>query len=317
MLAILFLVFASVSSAVGQTRREPFDPITGQSSLAKVDSIQYENQKSDCLLSHYHMKLYDLEYYARRAQHQIDSLSELELTAKKMRQRLDSIDNLLKGKVVELDAELRTLRDRSIGSLGKLDMPSQIKGTVSNLPSTVEDFSVSSSLETPSIFPSLDPQNYFSDNLSESGLRPSMLDLGDSFRLGDSNNPSITSVKGYSQDASLLVQGNFGEGSELANAAEGKVAELTGLDDIENRLEVLDEYKEIQDPEAVKQQGIRKLQQGALDHFAGKQEALNEAMATMAKYKRSSLTRCAVGRSLKDLFLELDSRYKKRARICW
>jgi hypothetical protein len=50
--------------------------------------------------------------------------------------------------------------------------------------------------------------------------------------------------------------------------------------------ETLKLAQNLNNPEALQEQAVELVQQQAMDHFAGKQEVLQQAMATMSKYKR-------------------------------
>jgi hypothetical protein len=75
--------------------------------------------------------------------------------------------------------------------------------------------------------------------------------------------------------------------NNMAELAETKVAEMAGLTTVQKGLP--DEYQQIIDrvenPEGAKEEVVERVRQVALNHFSGKQEALQQAVDKVAKYK--------------------------------
>jgi hypothetical protein len=82
------------------------------------------------------------------------------------------------------------------------------------------------------------------------------------------------------------VAGNLPNVKELPGALEGKAAEATGLTDITKQAEGLNPMLDAaKNPDALKEQAIQHVQQAAVNHFAGKEQVLQQAMEKMAKLK--------------------------------
>jgi hypothetical protein len=76
----------------------------------------------------------------------------------------------------------------------------------------------------------------------------------------------------------------------LPKTLETKAADISGVGGLQGETKVLDQYKDqlgkVQNPDAMKQQVVQQVQQAAIDHFAGKEQVLQQAMDKMAKYKK-------------------------------
>jgi hypothetical protein len=95
----------------------------------------------------------------------------------------------------------------------------------------------------------------------------------------------------YQQDIQSITKGNLNEVQQLPKTLEGKAGDVTGLNDIQKQaggaLEPLKEMQgKMQDPNAMKEQAVQKVQEVAINHFAGKEEVLQQAMDKVAKYKQ-------------------------------
>ena len=93
----------------------------------------------------------------------------------------------------------------------------------------------------------------------------------------------------YGAEVQGLAKGELNELKAIPDAAEAKAEELSGLDEIKDQTKVLDEYKamtgKMQNPDSLKEFAMQEAKQIAVDHFAGKEEQLKQAMETMARYK--------------------------------
>jgi hypothetical protein len=118
------------------------------------------------------------------------------------------------------------------------------------------------------------------------------IDLGSVDELKNINGglKGITGNAGeYSSDVQQLSKGNINELKDLPEAAEAKVGELSGLSEVKGETETLNEYKDVvgqvQNPDSLKEFAVQEVKQAAVNHFAGKEEQLKQAMETLSKYK--------------------------------
>jgi hypothetical protein len=173
--------------------------------------------------------------------------------------------------------------------LSELNLPSELGDKLSSLTDNVNNFSI----------PSADI-NLTSINLPDSPLGkladPSLKSISDIESIGDLGNiPTDVSgipgdISGLSTDVNELTDGNLADTKALPKIAEEKVAEVSGLSELQEHAGITDKYKSdvsrLQDPEALKEEAGERIQQAAMDHFAGKGQILQEAMEAMEKYKK-------------------------------
>ena len=110
-------------------------------------------------------------------------------------------------------------------------------------------------------------------------------------KLGAAN--SITDkAQAYGGDVKNVAQGNLGEVKEAPKALENKAMKLDEVKGLQKEAGAFDQYKDMatkgNDPEAMKQLAMQQAQtafQSPVNHFAGKEEVLKEAMDKMSKLK--------------------------------
>ena len=116
--------------------------------------------------------------------------------------------------------------------------------------------------------------------------------VGDLSNIPGDNNKVLNNID-KAGDTGTAVQsvanGNL-ELEKIPDAAEAKAQELSGLDEIKDQNKVLDDHKTVlkkmQNPDSLKEFATQEAEEMAMDHFAGKEEELRAAMATMTKYKK-------------------------------
>lgn len=114
-------------------------------------------------------------------------------------------------------------------------------------------------------------------------------------------NALIDKAQAYQSDAAALAKGDIGELEAIPDAVENKVASLDEVKDMQKQTGEMTQYQEMlskgNDPEAMKALAKEQATKYAVDHFAGKQEALKGAMDKMSKLK----SKYAQVSSIKDL----------------
>jgi hypothetical protein len=107
-------------------------------------------------------------------------------------------------------------------------------------------------------------------------------------KIGEGN-ALIDKGQAYQQDAMNIAQGNVGEVKQLPDALERKAASVADLGELQKQEELatgqLELLNKAKDPEALKAEMKKQVLTQAKDHFAGKQEALQQAMDKMSKLK--------------------------------
>jgi len=258
-----------------------------------LDSVQSSfYQSSNSLKYAYQSNLNKLNSVHSGLQNKLDSLSELQLPTLKIKHVLDSINQLREKTIASLKEKLQSIKDKTTGRIKELNLPPELSEKVSAITGNIENFSIPT---TDFNFASVNLPDNPLEKLNDLNMKSSLSSVGKVDELKNvtgelSQISGITNeVSSYGQEAQQLAQGNLEAVKELPAAAEQKAAELSGFKDIQKQAGVLDEYKgdlgQLQNPGAMKDQGVEKLQQAAMDHFAGKGQIIQEAMDKMSKYK--------------------------------
>jgi hypothetical protein len=217
----------------------------------------------------------------------LDSLQALQQRTTKITHALDSIHNLRDSTLADLDQKLQTLKDKTVGQLKTLDLPPELTDKVAHATGSIEGFKIPVSDVNIS---AIDGANISGmDKLSNLNLQSNignvdgMKTLEGGLGLPDSN------VGTYTSEIEQLSKGNLDEMKNIPQAAETKMEELSELNEITDQTTVLDEYKgkaeQLQNPDSIKQLAVQEVKQLAVNHFAGKEQQLKEAMETISKYK--------------------------------
>jgi hypothetical protein len=158
----------------------------------------------------------------------------------------------------------------------------------------VPNADVAGQLDLPEL-PALNTRDFANLNLS-----PDLQQLG-----GDLAIPSTTSLSQWTDQLKRTgaipeITGQAGEVkaalNDPAKAVEQAVTQLDAVQAATKEMadgqklmqenQALELAEKMNDPDALKQEAVEQIQQQAVDHFAGKQEVLQQAMDKMSKYKR-------------------------------
>ena len=279
-----------------------------QISNQKLDSIQGNfYRRSDSLRSAYSYRLGNLDSAKSHLKNRLDSLTSLQLPTTNITHALDSINQLREQTLAGLNKKLRSIKDETTGKIRALNLPPELNEKVTSLTANIEEFKL----------PTSDP-NLPSLNLVDNPLgKVNDLNLNPSIPAGDHllgkvnvNTPDLDSVSelknvtgqaselsqvtdqvsSYSKEAQQIVKGNLSEVNNLPETGETKAIEMSGINEMKDQTKVPEVYKDLaekaKDPEAVKEYVVEKVQQAAINHFAGKEQQLQQAMETVAKYKK-------------------------------
>lgn len=275
----------------------------------KIDSIEtaFYNQ-SDSLKQHYKTKLSFLSTATEKLNHKKDSLAALRLPTEKYTRKLDSLMQKQQETVTELNQKVDKLKSTTVGKLNELELPPELKTDLTKATGNIDNFRL----------PAKD-LNITSLNLPDNTLKNldglttglnTDINIGkidEIGKLGDvANVNNLTKIDGvpqelgqvsdigkqageYTGDLKNISKGNLNDVKALPETLENKAGELSGLNEVTGQTKVLDQYKDqaaqLQDPAAMKEQAIQKAQEVAIDHFAGKEDVLQQAMNQVAKYK--------------------------------
>lgn len=220
-----------------------------------------------------------------------DSLMSLNAYSAKMTRMLDSINAQQTKTLSELNSKLQSLKDKTLGKLNEQELPPQLSDEVTNAAGKINGFQITAAdLKMPDLGTDridIIGQNNLNIESPIQGLNVEELK---NLR-GDPGNVSEVTGKpgGYGADVQGLAKGDLGELKAVPDAVEAKTTELSGLNEIKDDTKVLDEYKalsdKMQNPDSLKEFAIQEAKKIAVDHFAGKEEQLKQAMETLTKYK--------------------------------
>ena len=278
----------------GTNRLNPLDSLKLSSYRHKIadksDPI-YDvlNKRTDSLRSGYERNVRKLDVLSLTLRKELDSLTNHGLQGSQVAEKLDSLTKHHEDLKVRFEKKLQDMKNQLLSKITDLNLPPEV---AEMLRATTDDVKITSLTNLPLRTPSLDsftnPVAAF--NRKEEFKDPTLLsssDIADNVR-----NLDITEELG---DASQLKDApiptdNISDVEALSKAAEEKATDISGIKEIEKQTESLNQYKDaISKPsnqDSIKEMAIAQLRQVAVNHFAGKEQVLQEAMETMSKYKK-------------------------------
>ena len=223
----------------------------------------------------------------------VDSLTLMNKYSEKVSGVLDSVRALNERTFSELNSEVESLKQETVGKFNKLDLPPKLSDKVGEVSNRINGFQIpASDFKMPefSNLGSLDLQGLGNGSLPDvpgfdltgiDGLKD-IGSLSGVTNIGEGLNENIDAL----QD---VAKGNSGGIDAVEKLAESHAEELSGLGDLKGRTEALNEFRDltqqIKNPDSLKDYAIEQAKDIAVDHFAGKEEQLTQAMQTLARYK--------------------------------
>lgn len=250
------------------------------------------SSKTDSLIQAYRSQLVSLDSSRLALQAKLDILHSNTETSR-VRQAIDSLYRLKDKTIARLTSDLESLKSKAVGKLNQttneLGLSVELSDKVSSLTSEIEKFSITSSdLDLGKVLPTADLALESNDLKLNTSL-PQLVEEKNVIEdvANDLKVPNEITVHG--SEIQELAKGDSAAINNLALTAEQKASELAGITDIKKEADILNDYKDelamVQEPNALKEQGIEHLQQAAMNHFAGKEQVLQAAMDKMGKYK--------------------------------
>lgn len=264
----------------------------------KIDSIRNNFTSTfDSINTQYQNAFAKIDAPTKKLNSTIDSLGTLNLPTAKYETILDSLKLKRQRLEEKFASSLNSLKEKTIGKLGALDLPPEYKGPMEELTKNISDLNVKtgniglselriSGNHIPKIdgISDLISKPGGNGNLDNFGSIPGIkLPVGDIGKITQQGN-------GYQEDIKNIAQGNLDGVQKLPDAIEDKASKIDGIDELQKQSVVLDEQKarldDFKDPEKAKEKAVEMAREAAVDHFAGKQEQLKAAMDKMSKYKK-------------------------------
>jgi hypothetical protein len=280
----------------------------------KLDSIEGSfNKQVDSLKQSYGKTKSKLSLLKNGYQKRIDSLNNLKLSTEKYIGKMDSLNNEIANVQQKTAAKIDSLKGKLNAKIKSLNLPPQADDKISKLTASVDKLSL----------PSMDADIASKTGLGNINAAIPGLPVGvlNTDGLPSVDIPSTTTELPTVTTPGVNVQGNLDQVNQVTGKAgeiqqqvkEGVTAEQVGQA-IETKASELDQIKAIQDQAMpgmseglptemptsggeAKEQLVALAQTTAIDHFAGKEAVIQQAMDKMSKYKEkySSAT------SIKDL----------------
>ena len=261
-----------------------------QKSIQRADSVTLSFQsKVDSLNTLYQEQFSKIDSTRNRLQLKIDSLNNLKLPTEKLTRKLDSLNQLKGQQLAGLTKKVDELKSKATQGLKEIQLPPQLQEPMQKLQSSIQGYSLPAlNTATPGI-PSLEIPKLGNTKLptltNQLALDPNLKDLTSNLN----KISGITDQAGqYAHDAQNLVKGNLDEVKSIDKTIESKVAGMDGVDQMAEGKALMTEYTQL-DSAALKNKAKELVQEQVMslaqDHFAGKQEVLQQAMDKMSKLK--------------------------------
>jgi len=253
-----------------------------KSTLDTINSIQVSLRNS--------LSINSLDSMQVEWQRRVDSLTLVNEYYDKVSNVLDSLNKLKEKTLSELNTKLQSLKDKTMGKLADLDLPPQLSDKLGEASAKINEFQLPTS--------DFNIPGFTKNGLSMNGLKN--LDLPSAEDLHIDEIDELQSIGGeiskireglgeYGDELKEFINGDPGGTNAIQDLAESKAQELSGLSEIKDQTKILEEYKEltekIKNPDSLKEFAIEQAREIAVDYFSGKEDQLNQAMQTLAKYK--------------------------------
>lgn len=263
----------------------------------RLDSLQQAfHSEHDSLQQRYQSTMAHVQDQRAHLQHQIDSLKSRQLPTGPYQKKLDSLHQRGVGLAGEYEDKVRNLQSRYTGKIQSLNLPPEASAQVKQVTDNITKLSVPGlptdlGLKLPDLGANL-PGGTLPD-VNVPGVdalkdvpalkTPGLPDVG-----GDVG--KLTGEAGALQDKIKTATGSVKNVNTAGAALENQVADASGVKEALGKTGQLGNMggipTEAAAQEQLKKEMMNQATQVARDHFAGKEEALQQAMATMAKYKQ-------------------------------
>jgi len=267
--------------------------------LSVIDSVNTSfHTKTDSVQHALQGKLSNLNSVGSGLEHKIDSLKSLNLPTEKYTHKLDSVNQVREKTIADANKKIQSLKAQTTDKLKTVQLPPELQSKVGNVTKNIDGFKLpTQEMNLSSVDNSLSKigdVNLSSKSLGEVGKLPEMNGMGNELKDLQGNMKDVTKVTGevgaYQKDIQSVTSGNLNEVKALPKTLETKAADISGIGGLQGETKALDQYKDqlgkVQNPDAMKKEAVQQVQQAAIDHFAGKEQVLQQAMDKMAKYKK-------------------------------
>lgn len=230
-----------------------------------------------------------------RIQQRIDSLNQLNLPPTTWPHALDSVNQWKYNQLNALQSKVDDIKGKVNEEIEPLNLPGELSAKASDFMKAVDKFDPSIPESTLRDFDfgndsSLDLPGVENPLSTLPGIENPISDLP------NLNDIDIQSIElGEVSDEIKSIQENIPENlptniEDVSSSMEKQMSEAVQLEDVQKQMGEVDQLKEmagqLNDEEAVREKLEEEIQQQAVDHFAGKEQVLEQAMETLSKYKK-------------------------------
>ncbi|RAV98885.1 hypothetical protein DQQ10_21525 [Pseudochryseolinea flava] len=265
----------------------------------QLDSIQQSFYgQADHLKASYKTKMDSLDASRTKITSKLDSLRSLNVNTDKVTHELDSIDTKRKATIAALDKKMTALKEKASKGVADLGLPNELQSKGVIVTQKMEDFQLPvKDLNIPELSLSDNPLKNLdgfnttaSSPVGEIGNVPDLNGLGKVGELGGELGKveelgKLTEGLGDIKE----LTGAVGDVNNLPGTLEGKAAEAAGLPATPDAKSLMGDMGDVPQMPAngteAKEMATQQVQQ-AVNHFAGKEQVLQEAMDKMAKLKK-------------------------------
>lgn len=259
--------------------------------IRKADSVAIAFQsKTDSIYTAYNSQLDKINAARNKMQQGIDSLNNLKIPTEGITRQLDSLSSIQNQLISEINSKVSELKSRATKELDEINLPEPLQGPFNKLKQSISEYKLPGIGTGELSLNNLDFSKYtnlklptLSDQLK---LDPKLEDLLPDLKLDQISGLS-KQVEAYSADVKQIVQGNFDDLASIDKTIEARVAGMEGVDQLQEGKAFLEKAK----PDSAALMNMAKemvqeqLLNPAMDHFAGKQAVLEQAMDKMSKLK--------------------------------
>ena len=282
---VVFLII--LVPAIGQTlsdtlRVAQYDSMMHQS-VQRADSItRHFQSKADSLQQAYTEKWNAIAKQRSRLQQKIDSMTNLQLPTGKLNSKLDSLQQLQQKTIGAWREEVTELKSKVTSGFREVTLPPQMQEPLNSIKQSINNYTIG---DVNSNLPSL-PDVSLSQQLSIPQIPSFQNDLGKLTELSG----QVKQWGGYGKDIQSLAGGNLDQVKNIDKKLEEEALQRSGANELSKQAS---QFKKDRPDSAMLvamakealQPEINKSMK-AINHFAGKEELLKEAMTSMESYKK-------------------------------
>lgn len=276
--------------------------------VERADSFRIKVQSSmDSIQRIYYTPISNLNSAQGRLQHKIDSLRQLgERSAKILhtyQTKLDSVTRVKSQQVNDLNRKVEAEKSKALSTLSKLNLPPEMRGPVDDLKKSIASYSIPMvNGKIPTVDPSVGKipgMNIPQANIPGSPNKLQVPGVGNTDPLAGMTKETqqlstVSNQAGtYTKDIKNVASGNMDDVKTLDKKLESAAMNTKGTEELKSKTAELEKYKKQMDikPDSlsvanVKEEVTRQFTRDAVNHFAGQEVLLQDAMSKMDKYKK-------------------------------